>query len=264
MIWTGRYGDSTRTVKAVGSQAVPGGAGVAARFPPLRSISRPRGRPRWTPTAALRIRPGGNWNRRWRSWKARRRRWCSARGWRPSPRRCGCWPNRARCWSCPPTATTRFAAYASEYLAPLGITVGEARCADMYDAAAERRRGARRNPANPGARRHRPASAGDDLPRPRRDAARRQHHRHAVGAASAVAGRRPGGGQRHQGAVRPQRPACRIRGGQSPRSDGRDGARTAARGPDPRRLRGLAGVAQPRQRRSALRAAVPQRPGAGA
>ena len=88
-------------------------------------------------------------------------------------------------------------------LAPQGVTVVEAtlrrdvrrRCRCDADVVLAE------TPVQPGSRRRRSASAGDDLPHPRRTADRRQHHRHAAGAAAAVAGRRPRGGQRHQGAA---------------------------------------------------------------
>ena len=57
-------------------------------------------------------------------------------------------------------------AYANEFLAPRGVTVVEARCADMCDAAPTTPSGAGRDAVESGSRRRGSAPAGDDLPRP--------------------------------------------------------------------------------------------------
>ena len=110
--------------------------------------------------------------------------------------------------------------YAAENLVPLGVTVREASARRSSTRPRvptwcwPRRRPTRRSTWStctgwPGsAARRRPADG-------------RQHHRHPAGPAAAVAGCRPGGGQRNQGALGAQRPAGRLRRGQPPRADGR-------------------------------------------
>ena len=78
--------------------------------------------------------------------------------------------------------------YAVEYLAPQGITVIEAKCADIIDAAVGCRRGACRDAVEPRPRCGRSSSPGDDVSGPRCDARRRQHHRDSAWAATVVAG----------------------------------------------------------------------------
>ena len=84
----------------------------------------------------------------------------------------------------------------------------------------ECRRRTRGDAGQPDAGRGRPAPAGDDVPGPRRHPRRRQHHPDTAWAATAVARRRPRGGQRDQGAVGSQRPARRIRRRAARRADG--------------------------------------------
>ena len=102
--------------------------------------------------------------------------------------------------------------YAVEYLAPQGITVIEAKSADIIDAASGRRCGACRDTVEPRPRRGRPSC-------PRMTC--RGHgatlssttHRDTLWAATVVAWRRPRGGQRHKGTVGTPRPSRGIRGG---------------------------------------------------
>jgi cystathionine gamma-lyase len=78
--------------------------------------------------------------------------------------------------------------YAVEYLAPKGVTVVEATTANMYDAASAAAVVLVETPTNPGPRRRRPASARAHLPWPRSILGRRQHHRDPAGPAATLAG----------------------------------------------------------------------------
>ena len=69
----GQYGDSTRSVKAVGSEAVPGHRWHRRRFRLLHITSRRARTTRWTATGVHPIPLGANWNRRWPSSRAPRR-----------------------------------------------------------------------------------------------------------------------------------------------------------------------------------------------
>ena len=212
----GHFGSSTRTVKAVTSQAVPGGP-VSPPVVPATTFHLDRGlpggpghlRPHFESDlaatgigagaaggcdvgAGVRIGYGGHHR--------------DAAGAEHS----GFGPGRARRRLLPGSRVCIGISCTTRHYGPTRHAA--TRCATRP----RRRRGVRRNTGQPRTRRHRPASAVADLPQPGRPTGRRQHHRHAVGAASAVAGRRPGGGQRDKGAVRPQRPARRLRRGQSP------------------------------------------------
>ena len=108
--------------------------------------------------------------------------------------------------------------YAREYLAPQGVTVVEATCADMCEAASDADVVLAETPVNPGldvVDLHRLAMTcrgrGATLVVDNTTAT-------PLGQQPLVAGRRSGGGQRHQGAVGPQRSPRGLRRGQSRRN----------------------------------------------
>ena len=106
----GLYGDSTRSVKAVGSEPVPGSPVVS---PPVLASTfhlSPDETSHSISTGVTRIQPGGNWSRRSPNSREPRRRWCSVPGWPLSRRCCGCLRSQAANLWCLPTATTKFAA----------------------------------------------------------------------------------------------------------------------------------------------------------
>ena len=197
------------------------------------------------------------------SWRERPVRWCSARVWRPSAPRPGRWrrPGFDIAW-CPPTATIRCAASPERDLAPAGVTVIEASSSQIYDAAAGADVVLAETPTNP-------TLDVVDLHRLATICHGRGGRLIVDNTAATPLGQQPlslgadaRGGQRHQGAVRPQRPAGRLRRHQRARVARRRGTPTTARRCDPGRVRGLAPVAQPGKRRSAFRAAMPECPGA--
>ena len=120
------------------------------RFPPRRSISPRTPRRTWTPTAASRIRPGGNWNRRWRSWKVPPSALVFGSGMAAITAALRALTTPGSILVVPADGYYQVRAYASEYLAPQGITVVEARSADMYDAASDADVVLAETPANPG------------------------------------------------------------------------------------------------------------------
>ena len=148
-------GASTRSVKAVSSQAIPGGPVAPGPVPATtfhldpdvtltrRGLDylRPRNRiPSW--------RQAGD--RRSRSWKAPLRHWCSDRAWRPPPQRCGCSSSRIRYWWCRRTVTTSCGRMQQNILCPLGLRCGK--CAARICMARPRRPTwcSLKRPANPG------------------------------------------------------------------------------------------------------------------
>ena len=120
----GQYGDSTRSVKAVGSAAVPG---QPVASPPVLGVDISPVARRDRGTGHLRslgrIRRGGNWSRRSPNSRVPRRRWRSAPGWPLSRRCCGCSRSRARKLVVPADGYYQVRRYAKENLAPQGVTV---------------------------------------------------------------------------------------------------------------------------------------------
>ena len=201
----GKYGDSTRSVKAVGSEAIPG-----------RPVAPPP-----VPASTYHLSPdetepldsyGRSSNPTWRQLESALAELEGAATALTFGSGMAAITSALRVLAKPGTKLVvpadgyyQVRRYAMEYLAPQGVTVVEADSADMCDAVVRRRRGAGRNPRQSRAGRRRPAPSGDGLPWPRRHSDRRQHHRDTAWPAAAVAWCRPGGGQRDQGAVGAQR-----------------------------------------------------------
>ncbi len=154
--------------------------------------------------------------------------------------------------------------YAVEYLAPLGITVIEAQLCGHHRRRVGRRRGAGRDAVESRPRCRRPAPLamtcrghGATLIVDNTTATPLGQQPLSLGADLVVASATKALSGHHDllaGYV----------AGMPRRPDGGDRTRASARGPDPRRLGSLAGAAQPRHRRPAVRAAVPERAGVGA
>ena len=139
--------------------------------------------------------------------------------------------------------------YAAEYLAPQSITVIEASCAEIIDAAEDADVVLAETPIEPRPGRRRPSPAGHDRAGRAARRSRRQHDGDTTGATASGAGCRPRRGQRHQGAFGSQRLLAGYVAGSRP-TRWPPGTRTPARGTDPRRVRGVAGAAQHRQLRA--------------
>ena len=217
----GKYGDSTRSVKAVGSEAIPGSAGGAAAgsgvdVSPVARRDRTAGQLR--PQLQSDLAPtgiGAGRTRRRRDGIDVRFRHGSDHVGAACPRQTGHQARGARRRLLPGAPVCDGIPCAARGYGCRGQVRRHLRCR------LRRRRGAGRNPRQPRPGRRRSAPSGDDLPWPRRHADRRQHHRDTAWPAAAVAWCRPGGGQRDQGAVGAQRSRRRLRRRQPARTDGR-------------------------------------------
>ena len=167
----GQYGDSTRSVKAVGSEAVPGAPVAPPPVPASTYHLSPERRPtRSTATAATH-------NPTWRQLESALAELEGAAAALTFGSGMAAITSVLRVLAKPGTKLVvpadgyyQVRRYATEYLAPQGITVVEADMRRHVDAAVGRRRGARRNAVQSRPGRRRPAPSGDDVPGPRRDA----------------------------------------------------------------------------------------------
>ena len=222
----GKYGDSTRSVKAVGSEAIPG---TPVAPPPVPASTYHLSPDETEPLDSY----GRSSNPTWRQLESALAELEGAATALTFGSGMAAITSALRVFAKPGTKLVvpadgyyQVRRYAMEYLAPQGVTVVEARQRRYVRSVGRCRRGACGNPVQSGTRRRRPAPSGDGLPWPRRHSDRRQHHRDTPWPAAAVAGRRPGGGQRDQGAVGAQRSPRRLRRGQPTRTDGRRSSAT--------------------------------------
>ena len=199
----GQYGDSTRSVKAVGSEPVPGSP--VAPLPALASTYH------LSPDENEPLDSYGRYsNPTWRQLEsalaelegaARALTFGSGMAAITSVLRVLAQPGKKLVL--PADGYNQVRQYAREYLAPQGVTVVEATSADMCAASSDADVVLAETPANPGLDVVDLHRLGDGLPGQRFDPRRRQHHRDTAGAAAVVTGRRRGGGQRHQIAFGP-------------------------------------------------------------
>ncbi len=126
---SGAYGDSTRSVKAVGCGSIfRVDPSHRRRFPRPRTTSRPTKTTPWTATVADPIRRGGNWNRRSPQLEGAAAALTFGSGMAAITSVLRTLAEPGRTLVVPADGYYQVRAYANEFLAPRGVTVVEARC----------------------------------------------------------------------------------------------------------------------------------------